>query len=223
MENQEREDLNKIRHYKGTVKDFKNYWDEMAGTETNAFGTPEYQGFNDVHPTRGANDSEHWKTSNVTEDTDVGHVDNEPGMLANDLSVIERYAKELGEMMKQLEMQGEVDLPHWWQSKVILAKEYLVKAKHYLRAELEGGVNEGWGGRGGSFTDNMDDDQQEVYYRVRKLIKIPDGGKKDIKDWKELDAYLKKDKAFKKLPTMKQRYVQKALSWVITYYWEMER
>ena len=65
--NQEREDLSKIRHYKGTVKDFKNYWDEMAGTETNAFGTPEYQGFNDVHPTRGANDSKHLETSNVTE------------------------------------------------------------------------------------------------------------------------------------------------------------
>ena len=65
--NQEREDLSKIRQYKGTVKDFKNYWDEMAGTETNAFGTPEYQGFNDVHPTRGANDSKHWETSNVTE------------------------------------------------------------------------------------------------------------------------------------------------------------
>ncbi len=65
--NQEREDLSKIRHYKGTVKDFKNYWDEMAGVETNAFGTPEYQGFNGVHPTRGANDSDHWKTSNVTE------------------------------------------------------------------------------------------------------------------------------------------------------------
>lgn len=141
---QERADLKKIRHYKGTVKDFKNYWDEMAGMETNAFGTPEYQGFNDVHPTRGANDSEHWKTSNVTE------------------------------------------------------------------------------GRA-SFTDNMNDDQLEVYYRVRDLIKIPDGGKKDIKDWKELGAYLKKDKAFKKLPVMKQRYVQKALSWIITYYWEMER
>ncbi len=65
--NQERSDLSKIRHFKGTVKDFKNYWDEMAGTETNAFGTPEYQGFNDVHPTRGANDSKHWETSNVTE------------------------------------------------------------------------------------------------------------------------------------------------------------
>jgi len=65
--NQERSDLSKIRHFKGTVKDFKNYWDEMAGTETNAFGTPEYQSFNDVHPTRGANDSKHWVTSNVTE------------------------------------------------------------------------------------------------------------------------------------------------------------
>ncbi len=65
--NQERSDLSKIRHFKGTVKDFKNYWDEMAGTETNAFGTPEYQSFNDVHPTRGANDSKHWETSNVTE------------------------------------------------------------------------------------------------------------------------------------------------------------
>lgn len=219
MDNKEREDLNKIRHFKGTVKDFKNYWDEVAGVETNAFGTPEYQGFNDVHPTRGANQSPHWKTSNLDEDTDIGHTDNEPGMLGNDLEIIERYAKELREMMKGLEMQGEVDLPHWWQSKVILAKEYLVKAKHYLRSELENPVNEGRA----SFTDNMNDEQKEVYYRVRKLIKIPDGGKKDIKDWKELDAYLKKDKAFKKLPTMKQRYVQKALSWIITYYWEMER
>lgn len=222
MENQEREDLNKIRHYKGTVKDFKNYWDEMAGTETNAFGTPEYQGFNGVHPTRGANDSEHWKTSNVTEDTDIGHVDNEPGMLGNDLEVIGRYATELGEMMKQLEMQGEVDLPHWWQSKVILAKEYLVKAKHYLRSELEGGVSESVITEA-SFTDKMNDDQKEVYYRVDKMIKIPDGGKGDIKSHKELDDYLKKDKAFKKLPTMKQRYVQKALNWIITYNWEMER
>jgi hypothetical protein len=189
MDNQEREDLSRIRHYKGTVKDFKNYWDEMAGVETNAFGTPEYQGFNDVHPTRGDNQSPHWKDVNegqklkngdeylgssgsknvhyvkdaktgktvrhtenamaqlygsdwkdgidVNEDIDLGHTDNEPGMLANDLSVIERYARELGEMMKELEMQGEVDFPHWWQSKIILAKEYLVKAKHYLRAELE--------------------------------------------------------------------------------------
>ena len=65
--NQEREDLNKIRHFKGSVADFKNFWDEMAGKDTNSYGTPEYQGFNDVHPARGEGDSEHWKTSNVDE------------------------------------------------------------------------------------------------------------------------------------------------------------
>ena len=64
--------------------------------------------------------------------------DNEPGMLRADLSVIERYADELGEMMKSFEeMDAEIDLPHWWQTKIIKAKDYLVGAKHYLKAELE--------------------------------------------------------------------------------------
>ena len=72
------------------------------------------------------------------EDTDLGHQDNEPGMLRADLSIIERYAEELGEMMKEFdEMNTEIDLPHWWQAKIIKAKDYLVGAKHYLRAELE--------------------------------------------------------------------------------------
>lgn len=72
------------------------------------------------------------------EDTDLGHQDNEPGMLRADLSIIERYAEELGEMMKDFdEMDTEIDLPHWWQSKIIKAKDYIVGAKHYLRAELE--------------------------------------------------------------------------------------
>ena len=68
--NQEREDLNKIRHFKGSVADFKNFWDEMAGQNTNSYETPEYQGFNKVHPTRGEGKSEHWKTSNVDEAKD---------------------------------------------------------------------------------------------------------------------------------------------------------
>ena len=74
----------------------------------------------------------------VFEDTDLGHQDNEPGMLRADLSIIERYAEELGEMMKDFdEMNTEIDLPHWWQTKIIKAKDYIVGAKHYLRAELE--------------------------------------------------------------------------------------
>jgi hypothetical protein len=74
------------------------------------------------------------------EDIDLGHQDDEPGMLRADLSVIERYAEELGDIMKELEDGGkEIDLPHWWQSKIIKAKDYIVAAKHYLRAELEKG------------------------------------------------------------------------------------
>jgi uncharacterized small protein (DUF1192 family) len=74
----------------------------------------------------------------VFEDIDLGHQDDEPGMLRADLSVIERYADELGEMMKEFEESGkEIDLPHWWQTKIIKAKDYIVGAKHYLRAELE--------------------------------------------------------------------------------------
>ena len=64
------QDLEKIRHYQGTVGDFKNFFDQKAAEtakkdeeNTNAYGTPEYQGFNDVHPTRGANASPHWKES----------------------------------------------------------------------------------------------------------------------------------------------------------------
>jgi hypothetical protein len=76
--------------------------------------------------------------TSVFEDVDVGHQDDEPGMLRADLSVIERYAEELGELMQQFEeMDAEIDLPHWWQTKIIKAKDYLVGAKHYLRAELE--------------------------------------------------------------------------------------
>jgi len=78
----------------------------------------------------------------LSEDTDLGHEDDEPGMLRADLSVIERYADELGEMMEEFEQSGEeIDFPHWWQAKIIKAKDYLVSAKHYLRAELEKGKN----------------------------------------------------------------------------------
>lgn len=74
----------------------------------------------------------------VSEDTDLGHQDDEPGMLRADLSIIERYAEELGEMLAEFDGNGEeVDFPHWWQAKIIKAKDYMIAAKHYLRSELE--------------------------------------------------------------------------------------
>jgi len=73
----------------------------------------------------------------LNEDLDLGHQDNEPHMLKADLYRIGKYAMELYQMVDQFEYKGEVDFPHWWQSKVIKAKDMLVSAKHYLDFELK--------------------------------------------------------------------------------------
>jgi hypothetical protein len=76
------------------------------------------------------------KNANLDEDLDVGHQDDEPNMLKADLYRIAKYASELYQMMgKYDDMPSEVDFPHWWQSKIIKAKDYMVSAKHYLDGE----------------------------------------------------------------------------------------
>ncbi len=61
MDKQETQDENSIRHYKGTVKQFKQMFDDLAdGKDTNAYDSPVRQGY-DVHPTRDDdNKSPHW-------------------------------------------------------------------------------------------------------------------------------------------------------------------
>jgi hypothetical protein len=71
----------------------------------------------------------------MDEDLDVGHQDNEPHMLKKDLYRIAKYAAELYKMVDKYDQGGEVDFPHWWQSKVIKAKDMMVSAKHYLDGE----------------------------------------------------------------------------------------
>ena len=73
----------------------------------------------------------------MNEDLDLGHEDNEPHMLKADLYRIGKYAMELYQMVDSFEGMGEVDFPHWWQSKVITAKNNLVGAKHYLDFETK--------------------------------------------------------------------------------------
>jgi hypothetical protein len=77
------------------------------------------------------------KQSNLNEDLDIGHQDNEPHMLKADLYRIGKYAMELYKMVDQFEGPQEVDLPHWWQAKIIKASSMLVSAKHYLDFELK--------------------------------------------------------------------------------------
>ena len=75
--------------------------------------------------------------SNVKEDLDLGHQDDEPHMLKANLYRIGKYAMELYQMMDKFEGQGEVDLPHWWQSKIIKSESMITSAKHYLDFELK--------------------------------------------------------------------------------------
>ena len=73
----------------------------------------------------------------IKEDLDLGHEDDEPHMLKSDLYHIGKYAMKLYQMVDQFEGKGEVDFPHWWQSKIIKAKEMMSSAKHYLDFELK--------------------------------------------------------------------------------------
>lgn len=70
------------------------------------------------------------------EDLDVGHQDDEPGMLKNELS---RAAKMAAMLYKKVKAYGdtgeEVDFPQWWQAKIIKAKDYLQSAFDYLDGE----------------------------------------------------------------------------------------
>ena len=57
------------------------------------------------------------------EDLDLGHTDDEPGMLKADLYRIGKYAMELYKMVDRFDkMDSEVDFPHWWQTKIIKSK-----------------------------------------------------------------------------------------------------
>ena len=85
-------------------------------------------------------DEERLEDKAMTEDLDIGHQDDEAGMLVADLYRINKYSGELCDMIKELgQLDGEVDFPHWWQAKVIKARDYMVSAKHYLDGELKTG------------------------------------------------------------------------------------
>ena len=95
----------------------------------------------------------------MQEDMDLGHQDNEPGMLKGDLYKIGKYSMELYQMMDDLEdIDGEVDLPHWWQSKVTTAKNMISGAKHYLEFELKEPAIDAM------VTEDSLEDQAKVYF-----------------------------------------------------------
>lgn len=75
-------------------------------------------------------------SKNLGEDLDIGHEDDEPGMLRADVYKIMKDARELYIALGQLEGQGEVDFPHWWQAKIVNARACLAAANNYLEYEV---------------------------------------------------------------------------------------
>lgn len=76
-------------------------------------------------------------SKNIEEDLDLGHEDDEPGMLKGDVYQIAKNAAELYIALQAFEGHGEVDFPHWWQSKIIRAADDLQCAKEYLEFETK--------------------------------------------------------------------------------------
>jgi hypothetical protein len=71
-----------------------------------------------------------------TEDLDIGHQDDEPGMLKNDLARAAKMAAMLYKKVHKYDKMGiEVDFPQWWQEKIIKGKSYLQSAFDYLDGE----------------------------------------------------------------------------------------
>jgi hypothetical protein len=78
------------------------------------------------------------KDSEMNEDIDLGHQDNEPHMIKGELYQIGKYAMKLYATLEELEETGEeIDFPAWWQSKITTAKNMMSGAKHYLDFELK--------------------------------------------------------------------------------------
>lgn len=74
----------------------------------------------------------------LNEDIDLGHQDDEPNMLKRHLKEIISYASKLYDQLDELDgSEEEIDFPNWWQEKVILARDYISKAQHYLEFEQD--------------------------------------------------------------------------------------
>jgi hypothetical protein len=75
------------------------------------------------------------ETGTEVSKTVVGHTDDERDMMKKELYQMGTYCVELYKMVDSL--PDNADFPHWWQGKLVKAKEYISGIKHYLENELE--------------------------------------------------------------------------------------
>ena len=107
----------------------------------------------------------------MDEDLDVGHEDDEPKMLKSELA---RTAKMAAMLYKKIDaydkIEGEVDFPQWWQSKIIKAKSYLQGAFDYLDgAEMTAGIDSMQMEKKGKDLDGDGDIDSDDYLKARDI------------------------------------------------------
>ena len=68
----------------------------------------------------------------LEEDLDIGHQDDEPGMLKAELARAGQMIQMLYRAVDKYDGEGEVDFPQWWQAKIIKANAMLDSAFDYL-------------------------------------------------------------------------------------------
>ena len=119
------------------------------------------------------------------EDLDVGHQDDEPSMLKNTAYESATYAAKLYKKLAQYDQHdGEVDFPNWWQSKLILAKDYLSKAFHYLDSEEKQPMLDKLALQEGVWALGSAEDIRNVIKALDQMI--------DLKDPKDIIRYISK-------------------------------
>jgi hypothetical protein len=128
-----------IRKYaESTGIAFENLLNMVAEAKAKKKANKDYDGDGEIESSeeeyKGSRDKAIKQATN--EDLDLGHQDNEPHMIKGELYQIAKQATELYKIINSVDNMGEVDFPHWWQAKIILAKNYLQGAKDYLESAL---------------------------------------------------------------------------------------
>lgn len=72
------------------------------------------------------------ETGDEVEKTVIGHEDSESEAMRKDLYQMGKYCVELYKMMGSM---PDADYPHWLQSKLVKAKDYISTVKHYIDNE----------------------------------------------------------------------------------------
>jgi hypothetical protein len=120
-------------------------------------------------------DEDEKEESVATENTPIGHTDDERNMIRKELYQMATYAKEMFQMLEDL--PADSDFPHWWQAKVVKSLSMISKAKHYLENEINvpdvGGDRTEEGVEEGEILDKLKKDIKQGWGATKAQFKDP--------------------------------------------------